>query len=176
MSTKTFTDLSGKPIFFGSIRELSGRLKKDTKNLTVHLAILTYLELINKLPGEEIPEPLRKRARGEAKKYNHKYRISFYSIPSYDSDTLSFSTAKAIEFKDMGFTVRGFSREMLLSLGTDEADRVFPQMTGQSIPKLNQEITAQMELVALRLIDQKGWTTQGEILQHIGLRFKGQQR
>jgi len=152
-------------------------LKKDSKNISVHLAAITYLGLVNKLSEEEIPEPFLKRASDEATKHNHKYRVGFYSIPSYDSESLSFSTTKAIEFKEKGFTMKGFSRELLLlALGEAEANRVFPQMTEKAIPQLNEEVTSKMERVALELIRQKGWTTEKEILEEVKLRFRGQQR
>lgn len=175
--TETFSDSSGRPVFFVSIRELARKLKKDSKNVSIHLAVLTYLGLVKKLSKEEIPEPFLKRANEEAIRHIHKYVIGFYSVPSYDSQSLAFSTTKAIEFKEKGFTIRGFSREMLLlSLGEAEANRVFPQMAGQAIPQLNEEITSKMEIVALQLIRQKGWTTEKEILEQVKLRFKGQQR
>lgn len=175
--SETFSDPSGRPVFFVSIRELARTLKKDSKNVAVHLAALTYLGLVNKLSEGEIPEPFLKRAMDEAHKHNHKYMVGFYSIPFYDSEYLTFSTTKAVEFKMKGFTMKGFSREMLLlALGETEANRVFPQMAGQAIPQLNEEVTSKMELVALQLIRQKGWTTEKEILEQVKLRFKGQQR
>lgn len=177
ISTETFSDSSGRPVFFVSVRELARKLKKDSKNVSVQLAALTYFGLVNKLSVEEIPEPFLKRANDEALKHNHKYRITFYSIPSYDSEYLAFSTAKSIEFKEKGFTMKGFSREMLLlALGEPEADRVFPQMAGKAIPQLNEEVTSKMERVALQLIHQKGWTTEKEILEQVELRFRGQQK
>ncbi|SPF49192.1 conserved hypothetical protein [Candidatus Desulfosporosinus infrequens] len=175
--TETFSDSSGRPVFFVSIRELARKLKKDSKNISVHLAALTYLGLVNKLSEGEIPEPFLKRANDEATKHNHKYRVGFYSIPSYDVESLAFSTTKAIEFKEKGFTMKGFSREMLLlALGEAEANRVFPQMAGKAIPQLNEEVTSKMERVALELIRQKGWTTEKEILEQIELHFRGQQK
>lgn len=175
--TETFSDSSGRPVFFVSIRELARKLKKDSKNVSVQLAALTYLGLVNKLSEEEIPEPFLKRANDEATKHNHKYLVGFYSIPSYDSESLAFITTKAIEFKTKGFTMKGFSRHMLLlSLGESEANRVFPQMAGKAIPQLNEEVTSKMERVALQMIRQKGWTTEKEILEQIELHFRGQQR
>lgn len=102
--------------------------------------------------------------------------MGFLSIPSYDEVTLAFSALKSKEYHDRHFTIKGFSREMILgALGEAEADRVYPQMKGQEIPMLNDEVTMQMERVAMTLITSKGWAHESEILEQIKLHFRGQQ-
>jgi hypothetical protein len=100
--------------------------------------------------------------------------ISFYSIPPYGDSTLSYSKTKAKEFVEKGFTMKGWSREMILrALGEGEADRVYPQMKGKQLSVVSEKVTALIESIAMSLISQKGWTTEQEILQTKEITFLG---
>ena len=161
INTDKFTDSNGAPVFYGSTRFLADKCRKDEKQFRKVLALFAYLGLLNKLPDNEIPDFLLRDAKRQAAKRKQQYRVGFYSIPQYSENTLAFSEAKAMEFKERGFTMKGWGRELLLrTLGEKEADRVFPQSKGKEIPSFNDYISSQMELVAMREITSKGWTTE----------------
>ncbi len=175
ITTDTFTDIHGNPVFFVSIRTLASKWKKDTKNTGKILGLFTFLGLVKKLSETDIPTPWLNRAKREQAKNGFAYRVGFYSIPEYDNSVLAFATDKARLFKEKHFTIKGWGREALLgSLGEAEADRVFPQMKGKPIPTLNEEVTVQMERITMELITAKGWVYESEILERIKLKFRGQ--
>lgn len=72
---------------------------------------------------------------------------------------------KAFEFKVKGFTMKGFSRELLLrSLGMEEADRVYPRLEGKTLSEFSEELCRGLEKLAHSLILEKGWTSEKEII------------
>lgn len=167
--------VNGNVIFFKSIRWLAAEVKQDIKDVNMRISILTYLGLIKKLKEEEVPDFLIERAKKEAMEKKQKYIISFYSIPSYlDKSTMDFAERKAVEYRQNHFTVKGWNREMLLRVSEKDADRVFPQKKGESIPELNERVSTEMEWIALKLIEMKGWTRESEIIDTININFRGQ--
>lgn len=192
---KHYTEDQNQALFFCSLRYL-GNLIGNQKNIssnhrriTDRLGLFTYLGLLFKLKDEEIPlvllnesnkqknmlqsKLLSKEALDKGKEIN---RVSFFSIPSYSEDVLNFSEEKSIEFKENHFTMRGWSREMIYrALGEKEADRVYPQLQGDKISELNNETTRKIENICFYFLQNKGWTTEAEILKHVKLYFKGQQ-
>lgn len=115
-----------------------------------------------------------KTAKSKARKTGRR-RIAFYSIPPYDERTLSFSRSKAREFKDKGLTMKGWGRELMFrTFGEDEANRVYPQEKGKPLTELSEEVTTEMVKHIFSMIELKGWTTEGEVLEYVTLRFKGQ--
>ena len=177
VSTEFFTDQNGLPLFFHDIRTIASKCNKDFSDICKRVGLFSFLGLINNLPNEAIPESMLKTALALAKIHDRKYRTSYYSIPSYCFSVLSFANEKALSFKEKKGTITGWTREMILRLyGEEEADRVFPQKKGEKIPELNQKVSLEMEIIALHLIDDKGWTTEAEILSHIKLYFRGKER
>ncbi|WAH39025.1 hypothetical protein [Alicyclobacillus dauci] len=178
--TQYFTDANGRPAFFAPIsriRQLCGKSIHQDKQITNVIGLLTYLGLINKLSTEDIPEQMLRTAKHIAAKNKQSKIVSFYSIPLYDLKTMNFAMQKAREFKDKGFTMKGWGRELLIrSLGQDEADRVYPQEKGKPIPELSEEVTSQIEKVTLQIIEHKGWTTESEVLYNVCLMFEGQRQ
>src|SRR5206468_4285158 len=99
--------------------------------------------------------------------------ISFFHIPSYNHKTLNFGESKAIEFKEKNFTMRGWSREMLLrGLGEDEANRVYPQLAGNGISKRSHSSTNLIESVTLRLLENQGWVTEQYVINTVIKNYK----
>jgi len=176
VTTEYFTDDAGNALFFSSINYLAKKCEvKNIGGFCDRLGLLTYLGLLRKLKDEEIPEYLLKRAKQKQIVNKQKERTSFFSVPSYTYDLMQFSEGKAKEFEDNHFTMKGFSREMILrTLGEEEANRVYPQMKGKPIPEFNEKISQKMELCCLRMIKEKGWTTENEIIDQVILYFQGQ--
>ena len=71
--------------------------------------------------------------------------------------------------------MKGWSRELLLrTLGEFESNRVYPQQKGVKISELSDQVTNQITHIIFDLIEEKGWTTEIEILDNLILKFKGQ--
>lgn len=176
--TDNFSDNNQNALFFGSIKHLAGLCNyKSIDKFNIRLGILCYVGLIKKLANDEIPEFLLREAYRQKKLKGQNQRVSYFSIPSYSEATLKFSESKAKEFKEMKFTVKGFGRELLVrSFGKSEADRVYPQLKGRKISELNETISQGIESIAIKLIKEKGWTTEEEILENVILYFRGQNR
>jgi hypothetical protein len=175
--TEKFTDSRGLPVFYSSKSYIAKYCGKSEGVISDHLALITFLGLVNKLSEDEIPEFMLNTAKQEAAKKKQVNLINYMSIPEYGYDLLEYSKKKAEEFESKGLTLKGLSREALLrAFGEQEADRVYPQMKGRKIPKLNEEVTRELEKAMLENIDQKGWTTENEVVDSIKLYFKGQKR
>lgn len=163
--TENFTSVEGEPVFFASNLYLSKMFKLDGKTTNERLALFTYLGLVKKLAEKDIPEFLLKQAKHEAAKKKQKHIINFYSIPAFGETVFSYATMKAKEFKCRGFTMKGFSRELLFrTLGEAEADRVYPRLEGQPLSVVSEERSRMLEQITYSIIQQKGWTTEKEII------------
>ncbi|MGD7025248.1 DNA-primase RepB domain-containing protein [Rossellomorea vietnamensis] len=163
--TENYTDKLGMPLFFISLSHLSKMLGKDLKTIANRINILTYLGLIRKIPNKEIPADLLKKSRGYAKLKQYNKLISYYSIPVYDKKNIQFASQKAKEYKQLGFTVRDFGREMVYrTLGEEEANRVFPQEQGKQLSETSNRNASKVEEILMSLITDKGWTTEKEVI------------
>ncbi|MFT9849265.1 hypothetical protein [Aneurinibacillus sp. REN35] len=172
--TENFTDGDGNPVFFSSLPYIAQRWNKNDEKRTGNImALFAYLGLIKKLSENEIPDFLLKRARHEAAKKKTKNIVSFYSVPPYDERLLSFAEFKAKEYEEKGFTMKGWSREMLFrALGEDEANRVYPQMKGRKISNYSENLTHEIEQVVFSLIKEKGWVREKEIIENLNYQGK----
>jgi hypothetical protein len=168
LQTENFTDKNDNPIFFSSVRYLSHCCGIDKRRMSNILSLFTYLGLIRKVPESEIPEFLLNTSKHEAAKKKQRNIVGYYSIPPYGELTFAFTKMKVKEYKELGFTMRGWGRELILrTLGEDEADRVFPQMFGVKISERNHDLTSEIEKTAFKLIKHKGYTTEKEILEFL---------
>ncbi|MEK4453441.1 hypothetical protein [Paenibacillus sp. FSL L8-0506] len=163
--TENFISPDGEPIFFASNRYIAEQWGLDSKTTTQRLAYLTYLGLLKKWTENDVPSFLIKQAKHEAAKKKQKYIINFYSIPAFGEGLFDCVKMKALEYKAKGFTMKGFSRELLLrSLGMEEADRVYPRLEGKPLSEFSEELCRGLEKLAHSLIKEKGWTSEKEII------------
>lgn len=165
--TENFSDGNENAVFFISLSHIAKLMgASDPKRIGDKIGLFAYLGLINKLPEDQIPNHLLNNAKHIAAKKHQKNIVSFFSIPPYGDRSLSFSKKKAEEYVDKGFTMKGWSREMILrAVGDEEADRVYPQMKGKQLSLVSEEITSLIEGVVMSLVNFKGWTMEQEILQ-----------
>lgn len=183
--TRVFSDDKGYESLFTD---------KNFKRVTDRIGLWTYLGLIFKLKEDEIPDKLLLNAKENMLKLKKRIiknmslkgknvdintlntkLISFFSIPSYSDNNMNFTEYKSKEFEEKHLSMRGWSREMILrNLGEQEADRVFPQFKGNKISKYNNKVTNMIEEQTLKLINEKGWTTEKEILDNLKLKIKNE--
>jgi hypothetical protein len=165
-------------LFFASSRYIAKLCGKRNNYFRVsqRINLFAYLGLVKKLSPIEIPDSLLQRSKEYKKQDNH-YVINYFSIPSYCDAVLTEGVRKAIEFKESGFTIAGFSREMLLGvMDKDKVDAIYPQMRNRKIPQLNQSVSEHLEKTVLQLIHLKGWTTETEIVKTMEMNNIGSQQ
>jgi len=180
MPPEHYTNEQIENLFFVSIRHFANRIGKNSLGqVSNEIALFVYLGLLGKLRKEEIPKELLDRAEEELKKNKDRFKsdyvnmISFFHIPSYSQKNLSFSELKAIEFKEKNFTMRGWSREMLLrALGEDEANRVYPQLEGKNITNKSHKRANLIENVTMRMIENQGWVTEEYVINTVSRNYK----
>ncbi|MBP1935029.1 hypothetical protein [Ammoniphilus resinae] len=167
----------GDALFYASMEYILKRLypfhdfdnfkyfkKKDSLTRT---NLFTYLNVLEKLPLDKLPDAYREKAEEEAKRKGFKNTIGFYTIPSYDANSLPETERLAKQFKELHMTVKNFDREMCLkTLGEEEANRVFPTRKGEEVAKVNVETARLLEETALMIIEAKGWVTEEEIFEY----------
>lgn len=192
-----YSDEQIESLFFASLRHMNnviGNAKgvnlSGHKRITDRISLFTYLGLLFKLKEDEIPEFLLKQAKKQAmdnklilkqsgylKDYKSINLVSFYSIPSYSDNSLKYSTNKAVEYKENHFTMKGWSREMILrALGEEEANRIYPQMKNKKISELSKDVSLKIEESVLNYIDKHGYTTEELALKNVKLYFVGQNK
>ncbi|QNF29638.1 hypothetical protein [Metabacillus elymi] len=170
--TKKYTDCDGNPVFFASNSHLAAELKKDIKTVTQQVNILAYLGLIRKLPKKEIPKDMLQKSIDYAKSKGQPRIINYFSIPIYDETLINFASQKAREYKQHGFSVKGFGREMIYRvLGEAEADRVYPQAKGKHLSETSMNNAIDTEKIIMSLIEEKYWITEKEIVNELDEKF-----
>lgn len=152
------------------------RKNEDIKGMANKLGLFAYLGILFKLQEDQIPDFLLKEAKRQLMKNKEKLgakslnMVSFFEIPSYSDDILSFSEEKANEFKNKHLTMRGWSYEMLYRvLGKDEANRVYPQMKGKELSDKSKISTKMIEKETMRLLEKQGWVVEQQVLNNIKL-------
>lgn len=194
-----YSTIDNKAMFWASLKKIARMCNKNSPQvLTDYIGLFTYLGLLEKLSQDKIPEEIYKVAEDCASKIKNQIvakmkdkdiyteeeieeiikglkvpTLNFYNVPSYNETILSFTEKKSIEFKQKGFTMKGWGREMLYrGLGKEEADRVFPQMKDVALSEFSENTTYEIETSILKLIDKKGYTTEKEAINNTYLHFK----
>lgn len=160
---------SDKVIFFASIRYIANALNtKDIKRLTERLNLFVFLELIEKLSVEDIPEHMLKEAKHQAALKKQNKLVSYYSIPSYNDSLLEQAQNNAILFEDKNMTMKGWSRELLIRNFGEDSDivnRVYPQYKGKKLTKSSEEFAETFDMLIVGIIEYKGYATEKEIIK-----------
>lgn len=117
------------PVFWVSnsyLKTIFDTNSMETVNKTITLFAL--LNIISKLPEENIPEKMLTKAKSEMAKKGFKKLPNHYQIPSYDVNTLEKSEEHAKILFDNNFSMKGISREWVLrTFGEEVANIVYPQ-------------------------------------------------
>lgn len=162
-------------LFYQSIESISKKFNKSTSATHVRMNFFAFFEFISKLKDEEIPKEIYEKQMAAKRRKKHRYRNSNYVIHIHPSNFLAELDRKCQTWIEKGCTSKTMNYEGLMrNFGGKEADRVFPQDVGKVIPELNEEVAFRIQNETLRLIEEKGWVTEQEILENVTLYFKGQ--
>jgi hypothetical protein len=164
-------------LFYHSIYTLAERFGRSPSNTGIRMNFFTFFRLICKLDEDEIPEYILKAQKEYQKNKKHRYRSNTYEMKIYSYDFFAELDRKCEEWMAKGLTTKSMNYEGILrNFGREEADRVFPQDKNKEISQLHDDIVFKIEKTALKLINEKGWTTEKEILENVNLYFKGQKK
>lgn len=173
--TKEFITNDSDPriVFFHSVRTLAKHLGRGVTATGTRLNFLALFNVIRKLDETEVPNDLLKIQKYSKKKNRYQYRNSTYEMPIYSYASFCEIDDMCKQWLKKGCTSRTISYEGIMrTFGREKADLVFPQDKGKEIAELNEDTVSQIHLTALKIIDNKGWTTEKEILDCISTKFK----
>ncbi|PGW34943.1 hypothetical protein COE04_13935 [Bacillus cereus] len=169
-------DSDPRIVFYHSIRTLAEHFRRSTSATGTRMNFLTLFKVIRKLDELEIPEKLLSIQKRNKRESHFQYRSSTYELPMYTYEFFYHIDEMCKIWLEKGCTGRTISYEGIMrTFGRQEADRVFPQDNGKEISELNEEVVSQIHLTTLRFIENKGWTTEKEVLNSMHYYFKGQQ-
>lgn len=169
-------DKDPRIVFYHSIRTLANHFNRSTSSTGTRMNFFTLFNVIKKLKDNEIPKTLDEIQKKNKRKNQYKYQSSTYELPMYTYDFFCQIDDMCRIWLEKGCTSRTVSYEGIYrTFGQEEADKVFPQDIGKEIADINQEIVSDIHMVTLKLIEEKGWTTQKEVLENLTYIFKGQQ-
>lgn len=163
-----------KIIFFFSLRQLaneSGRSPNKANKINQYITMLAYHGMIEKLPDEQVPMGLLKKAYKHAKE--NQRHIQFYALQGWNNDTLLHIEDNGNRWKKNGYRQNGISYEMFyrtegqevarrlypLSSQTTIEDKVITKKPTKTADSRHEAITN----VCLEMITNKGYTTEKEI-------------
>jgi hypothetical protein len=155
--------------FSAPVRQLSNALIKKNKSGDINQIskrnnILTFIGLLIKLSDDMILPNQLQELRDYAISQNYNNYLNFYAIPSYNYDVLNNAENKAIEFKQNGMTVKGFSKEMIdRGYGKNEVQNVYPRQINLNDSGLHEGIFQLLHNKIISEIKDKGYCIEKEI-------------
>lgn len=169
-------DEDPKIVFYHSIRTLAGKFGRSASATGTRMNFFALFNLINKLDENCVPKNILDIQKQNKRVNHYQYRSSTYELPLYTYDFFNEIDEMCRVWLEKGCSSRTISYEgVYRTFGESEADRVFPQDKGKEIAEINNDIVGDIHYVTLNLIEDKGWTTQKEILNNLIYYFKGQQ-
>lgn len=137
------------------------------KRVGIVISLFVFLKMIERLDLEDIPEIFADRAKKEAIKKKFSNTVSFFSIPSYDATHMIEIENYAKLFKDKHMIIGQFDLQMLkMTLGDDEAERVFPMRKKEKVSNFNLATCELLEKTMMKYIEEFGWVTEKRIIQN----------
>jgi hypothetical protein len=165
-----------KSVFFVSLTKLMKLFNiksKDSVNNDINL--FTLLNLIEKLPEENIPDLMLKKAKHYSALKGYKKIPNHYIVPSYDENTLGQSEKMAITLKENNFTMKGLSKEYLIrTFGIEETNRVYPLSQFENkkgTSKKSDERTDIITKLIFSILEEKNYCIEKEIVEKLRFQY-----
>jgi hypothetical protein len=133
VTSEELTDDLGRPVFFvylDEILKIFNLSEKSKRNISDKIALFSFHKFIKKLPDNEIPERLLKRAQAISISNGTNRHVLFFVIDSYTTVHLEEVEKQGEIFKNKHLTTRGVSYEgFLRTFGHEEASKHYPNMS-----------------------------------------------
>ena len=172
---------NGEIVFFITNAELlrkSGRTQnsRQAEKISRYIAVLSYLNMIRKLPDSEIPAKLLNKARQIVGGRNRRH-VQFYAIPAWVAQHTEQIENYGRKYIENGYRAAGISFELFCRTeGFKTAARVYPQIaqtkkadSGTTIQQDNRHEIV-MEVIG-DSIRKKGYARECEIMDAIKSRL-----
>jgi len=171
-------ELDGQPLFFSSLRWLSGASRGLTgvadwpNRQNEKVDRYCVLGLLKKLRDQDIPAAMLKKAQEHQGDWQ--YRVQFYAVPGYTVAVIAEAERRAQVLTAKGCSVRGISYELIESVfSKDMADSVYPQKP-KGKPGARSEFCSKVGRAVDAAIQSKGYTTTAEIQKSLAVEHKYQ--
>lgn len=163
-------------VFFMPASRLKDAKKQNETAIREWVRVLCYHEILQNVPVDKVPEPLRKKAQIYKAKSNLEHFPNFYTVPSWVFDQLTNIETHGIEYKKRGYRRKSFTYEgMLRSEGKETALKLFPEYayctdkaTGEVIQRGTTKTADRHQEIIMKVmidaISEKGYTTEAEIV------------
>jgi hypothetical protein len=164
-------------LFYHSINTIAKRFMRSTSNTSVRINFLTFFKLIYKLDESDVPKYILDRHIQNKISKKYKYLNNTYELKTYEYSFFSELDSRCDEWMSKGLTTKTMNYEGILrNFGQEEANRVFPQDKDKQISELHEDVVSLIESTTMKIISDKGWSTEKEILENVKLYFKGQKK
>jgi hypothetical protein len=157
---------NGEVLFFFSQRRAASYFGYSSHSkISQRIAFLTFLKLVKKIPDADVPREWINIAMAYSKARDYEESIQFYSIPSYTEQHIRSVKERLSLWKKHNGTMKGISRDyFLLTFGGNIADEVYPKAVGRDVAVATMQFQVNFINKVSHLIDNKGWTTEKEVL------------
>ncbi|WEG18533.1 hypothetical protein PQ478_08625 [Alkalihalophilus pseudofirmus] len=171
-----YSDEKIEYLFYASVRHIANiKGIKNIKRVNDIVSLFAYLGLIFKKTKDDMPQRMIEDV-SKVMSDKKSDKLTFFALPSYSHEIMTFGEEKAVEFKEKHFSMKGWSREMLLrSLGDEEANRVYPLQKGKQLSKQSECNVSKLETYCLDLLNENGWIIESEIVNNVVLSFGGKE-
>ncbi|MET3659159.1 hypothetical protein [Sporosarcina psychrophila] len=162
-------------VSYHSINTLSKALDISAAGMGRKMNLYCVFGFINKLGEQEIDEKLLEKIKQNKASKNYKYQSTVYDFPILIKEELEEMERFSITWLESGLSIKTVTYEGIYrSFGEVEAERCFPQDKGKKISEMSSEVLVKLHRMALELIEEKGWTTQKEIINFVKVNYRNQ--
>ncbi|MDK2800584.1 MAG: hypothetical protein PWQ70_2203 [Clostridiales bacterium] len=164
------------PIFFAGTKHLQNIFEtKSMKTVSNTINLFALLNLINKIPVENIPKNMLNKAKHIAATKKYKKLPNHFQVPSYCTSTLEISEEKARTLHKNNFSMKGISREWVIrTFGVEIANEIYPQFeieNKKGTTKASDNRTKEIAEIINALINSKDYATEKEVIEILQLKY-----
>lgn len=173
-----------QPVFFMSIERIIEKMKdygitRGTSKSAVQRKIkfITKLKLLDVVADEHLPKPFLEASHQRRRNQGNRYRVNYYMVPEFSTILLHEAEDIIREMKNKNIKRQYYSRQTeVWANGVQAADEQYVQDKGIGKSKRTIEFYEKYKEIALGYIEEKGYTTEKEILNHRRIRGMKQKK
>lgn len=156
-----------------SVETLANRINNNVSKVKRILNLLTYTNWIDKLTEEQIPLELLKKLKERQNANGYSRRSNVFELLYLGDDYFHQLNKQCEEMKQVGFTIKGFSREYVARThGEERANAVYVQDIGKQLSKATDKFATAMHKYILDAIAKDGYAIEKDVLVKLQKRFK----
>lgn len=158
-----------------NLAEKLGKRTSSKKTVERLLNLLCLTSWIDKLQDSQIPTELLKKLKSSQDGNKYAKRGNVFELLLLDDDFFEKLERECFSMKQHGFTMKGFSREMVIrTFGIEMADKVFVQDTTKTISIGSDKIATSIHAITLDMIEKQGYAYEKDIYAKVKIKWKTQ--